>query len=318
VADTIEVCPGLLALDTKIAVRSDGTSPRRAKTPVSETQPREFTGGGGPGGFAVSVVVAPVMIRDQQLKVLLVERREEPFRGYRALPSGFVRRGGEQPDESLEDAARRVFAEGTGIELAPVYLAQLGAYDPRGDSLSVAYLAVYPHGTGRIAGRISSVGRPEWDATSWLVGAPKALPFDHGRIRTDAARRTIELVETTGLGLAFCHEWFTIADLRHIYENIWDLPADSLDAGNFHHRVMGLRGLVEPVSEDELAAKAAWDRETERRQGIMATPPEPEAVGRGRRARKYKRGPLIREKGPAAPLERPFLRPRRGDQGEGQ
>ena len=264
--------------------------------------------------FAVSVDMVAVMVRDQQLKVLLVERREEPFKHRWALPGGLVRRGSEHPDESLDDAARRVFAEETGIELAPVHLTQLGAYgdpgrDPRGDSVSVAYLAVAPTGTGKLAARESTVWAPRWFATNVALEAGAALAFDHARILTDAERRTIELVETTALGLAFCHEWFTVADLRHIYENIWNLPSDSLDAGNFHHRVMGLKGLVEPVSEEELAMKAAWDRETERRLGMMATLPEA-LSGRGRPPKRFKRGPLIRERGAAAPLDRRFARPR--------
>ena len=265
--------------------------------------------------FAVSVEVVAVMIRDQQLKVLLVERKEKPFRGRSALPGGFVRRGPDRFDETLEEAARRVFAEQTAIELAPVYLTQLGAYgdsgrDPRGDSVAVAHLAIAPHGTGRPAARRSTVGAPHWFAASTVLEAADALAFDHGRILADAVRRTIELVETTALGLAFCHEWFTIADLRHVYENIWDLPSDSLDAGNFHHRIVGLPGLVEPVSEEELAQKAAWDRETERRLGMMATLPEPSPAGRGRPPKRFKRGPLVRELGPAVPLDRPFTRPR--------
>ncbi len=264
--------------------------------------------------FAVSVEVAAVMIRDQQLKVLLVERREEPFRHRWALPGGLVRRGSEHPDESLDEAARRVFAEETGIELAPVHLTQLGAYgdpgrDPRGESVSVAYLAVAPTGTGKLAARKSTVWAPRWVATNVALAAGEALAFDHARLLADAERRTIELVETTALGLAFCHEWFTIADLRHVYENVWDLPSDSLDAGNFHHRVMGLEGLLEPVSDEELAMKAAWDRETERRLGMMATLPEAPS-GRGRPPKRFKRGPLIRERGAAAPLDRPFARPR--------
>jgi len=253
-----------------------------------------------PARFVVSVAVAAVMVRDQQLKVLLVERREEPFRHWWALPSGLVRRGAGEADATLDDAARRVFAEQTDFELAPVYLTQLGSYgdagrDPRGDSVSIAYLAVAPRGTGESKERRSSVGAPKWFPTSPLEGA-KGLAFDHGRMLTDAARRTVELVETTALGLAFCHERFTVADLRHVYENIWDLPSDSLDAGNFHHRVMGLKGLLEPVSEDQPVAEA----------------------GRGRPPRKFKSGPLLRERGPAAPLERPFIRPRAADREQGE
>jgi 8-oxo-dGTP diphosphatase len=287
----------------------DASQPNEPATSGAEaSQPSE------PATFAVSVEVVALMIRSQQLSVLLVERREEPFRGRWALPSGFVRRGPAQPDETLDDAARRVFAEQTGIELEPVYLEQLRAYgdpgrDPRGESVSVAYLAVAPHGTGKLTARRSTVGAPHWFATSVALEGAEALALDHGRIIADAVRRTIELVETTALGLAFCHEWFTIADLRHVYENLWELPSDSLDAGNFHHRVMALKGLLEPVSEEELAAKAAWDRETERRLGIMATLPEAPAAGRGRPPRRFKRGPLVSKRGPAVSLDRPFRRP---------
>ena len=108
--------------------------------------------------------------------------------------------------------------------------------------------------------------------------------------------------------MAFCHPWFTIPHLRRVYEVVWDLPTDTLDAGNFHHRVMGLPGLVEPVSEEEYAARQAADRETERRLGMMPTAPLPEPV-RGRPPRWFRAGPLIQEQGPAARLERPFVRP---------
>ena len=97
--------------------------------------------------FAVTVDVVALMLRDDQLSVLLIKRREEPFKGRWSLPGGFVRRGPEQPDESLDDAARREFVEETGIELDAAYIAQLGAYgdpgrDPRGNVVTVAYLAV--------------------------------------------------------------------------------------------------------------------------------------------------------------------------------
>ncbi len=71
---------------------------------------------------------------------------------------------------------------------------------------------------------------------------------------------------------------------------------------------MGLSGLIEPVTDGELAMKAEEDRAIERRLGMMATLDEP-ATGRGRPPRWFKRGQLIREHGAAAPLERPFTRP---------
>ena len=196
--------------------------------------------------FAVTVDVVALMIRDEQLSVLLVERGEEPFKHRWSLPGGFVRRGPEHPAESLDDAARREFAEETGIELEAAYLTQLGAYgdpgrDPRGNVVTVAYLAVAPTRSRPQAG--GDARRARWMHVSTVLEAEGALAFDHSRILADAVQRTSELVESTALGVAFCSHWFTVPYLRHVYEVLWDLPRDTLDPGNFHHRVMGLTGL---------------------------------------------------------------------------
>ncbi|MEE4274681.1 MAG: NUDIX domain-containing protein [Thermoleophilia bacterium] len=265
---------------------------------------------------AVGVGVAALMIRSEQLCALLVQRREEPFKGDWALPEGFAQRGSGRPAEGLDGAAERVFRVETGIDLKAAYVAQIGAYgdpgrDPRGDVVTVAYLAVAPV-TPQLKPRprpVDNVRVSRFIPVDVALEAGSALAFDHGRILADAVQRTLALVESTALAVAFCKEWFTIPYLRRVYEILWDLPSGTLDAGNFHHRIMKLSGLVEPVSEEELEARASEDRTIERRLGMMATLGEAE-TGRGRPPRWFKRGPLIREGGPAAPLERPFVRPR--------
>mgnify|MGYP001576306194 FL=1 len=47
---------------------------------------------------------------ESELKVLLIERALEPFKGKWALPGGFVR-----VDETLDEAARRELAEEAGL-----------------------------------------------------------------------------------------------------------------------------------------------------------------------------------------------------------
>src|SRR5437762_4471988 len=64
-----------------------------------------------------------------ELKVLLIQRALEPFKGAWALPGGFVR-----VEETLDDAARRELVEETGLK--DVFLEQLYTYgeikrDPR-------------------------------------------------------------------------------------------------------------------------------------------------------------------------------------------
>ena len=75
-----------------------------------------------------------------ELKVLLIQRALEPFKGKWALPGGFVR-----VDETLDDAARRELAEEAGLK--NVFLEQLYTFgtvdrDPRERVVSVAHYAL--------------------------------------------------------------------------------------------------------------------------------------------------------------------------------
>src|SRR5271157_3535753 len=77
---------------------------------------------------------------DSELKVLLIQRALEPFKGKWALPGGFVR-----VDETLDEAARRELAEEAGLK--DVFLEQLYTFgtvdrDPRERVVSVAYYAL--------------------------------------------------------------------------------------------------------------------------------------------------------------------------------
>src|ERR1700722_9212357 len=73
---------------------------------------------------------------DGELKVLLIQRALEPFKGRWALPGGFVR-----VDETVDEAARRELAEEAGLK--NVFLEQLYTFgevgrDPRERVVSVA------------------------------------------------------------------------------------------------------------------------------------------------------------------------------------
>lgn len=77
---------------------------------------------------------------EKKLQVLLVKRKEEPYKGMWALPGGFVK-----PGENLEEAAGRELKEETSIE--NVYMEQLYTWgdvqrDPRSRVISVSYMAL--------------------------------------------------------------------------------------------------------------------------------------------------------------------------------
>ena len=213
----------------------------------------------GPSGrsrppVAVTVDIALLTVRDDALSILLVERGAPPVRGSWALPGGFV-----EPDEDLDDAARRELAEETGITTdparpdAPSHLEQLRTYgtpgrDPRARVVTVAYLALVPEtaepeaATDAANARFWAVG--DLALTAGATGTP--LAFDHATIVADAVERARAKLEYTTLATAFVDDLFTLGDLRHVYECVWGV---ALHEGNFRRKVLGTEGFVTATSE---------------------------------------------------------------------
>jgi 8-oxo-dGTP diphosphatase len=81
-------------------------------------------------------------IEDGDLKVLLINRDGDPFKGFEALPGGYLLAG-----ETTKTAAERVLKEKAGV--SDIYIEQLYTFDelnrdPRGPVFSVTYLALVP------------------------------------------------------------------------------------------------------------------------------------------------------------------------------
>ena len=82
---------------------------------------------------------AVVFVTDSNtVKVLLIKRKNEPFKGKWAIPGGFV-----EMDEELKDAAKRELAEETsltGVELEQMHTFGTIGRDPRGRQITVIYM----------------------------------------------------------------------------------------------------------------------------------------------------------------------------------
>jgi len=113
-------------------------------------------------------------------RLLLIRRRNPPFRGQYALPGGYVEYG-----ETTESAASRELAEETG--LVAVNLSLVGVYsdphrDPRGHLVSIAYwidVASHDPHAGDDAADVEFVAN--WEDLD--------LAFDHRKIVDDAVRK---------------------------------------------------------------------------------------------------------------------------------
>src|SRR5215475_3286789 len=119
---------------------------------------------------------------EAEMKVLLIERGLEPFKGRWALPGGFVR-----VDETLDEAARRELVEETGLK--NVFLEQLHTFgeverDPRERVVSIAYYALV-----KLSEHAAKAATDAANARWFSVSKVPNLAFDHANILQTAVER---------------------------------------------------------------------------------------------------------------------------------
>jgi len=184
---------------------------------------------------SVTVDLVIFTIAEDDLKVLLIRRGQEPFKGRWALPGGFV-----DIDESLERAAARELQEEVGV--TNVYLEQLYTFgdpkrDPRGRVISVSYFALVDAERQRIVAA-SDAAEAQWHS---VFDTPK-LAFDHAKILDYAVWRLRNKIEWTTVGYELLPKKFTLSELQRVYEIILQRPVDKR---NFRKKIMAQGQVVE-------------------------------------------------------------------------
>ena len=179
-----------------------------------------------------------------ELKVLLIQRGLEPFKGKWALPGGFVR-----VDETLDDAARRELSEEAGLE--NVFLEQLYSFgevkrDPRERVVSVAYYALV-----KLAAHDTKAATDAADARWFPISQVPKLAFDHADILATALTRLKGKVRYQPIGFELLPPKFTLSHLQHLYEAVLE---SELDKRNFRKKVLGF-GLLAPLKETQMAGR---------------------------------------------------------------
>jgi len=163
-----------------------------------------------------------------ELKILLIERGIEPFKGTWALPGGFI-----QMDEDAEECAKRELFTETGIN--NVFIEQLYTFsninrDPRGRMLSIAYYALVRTSDYKlIAG--DDAKKAQWFS---LNDFPK-LAFDHEHILETAHLRLKNKIRYQPIGFELLDEKFTMPELQKLYEAILET---TFDRRNFSNKLL--------------------------------------------------------------------------------
>ena len=169
------------------------------------------------------------------ISILLIKRKNPPFKGDWAIPGGFVDKG-----ESLEDAVYRELKEETGIEVN--YLEQLYTFgepdrDPRKRIISVAY-----YGLVKPDAFVVHAADDADDADWFKIDKLPPLAFDHKKILEMALFRLRNKITYEPVGFELLDEKFPFSALHKLYETLY---GKSIDRRNFKKKFLSLGILKE-------------------------------------------------------------------------
>ena len=196
---------------------------------------------------SVTVDLVILTVLDNDLKVLLVQRNEHPYKDRWALPGGFVRVSDDRTDqgEDLDDAARRELEEETGLSKETAghfFLEQVKTFgrpgrDPRMRIISVAYYALVRSTFVPLIRAGGDVSVARWFSVAELAANPAetVLAFDHADILEATLAKARADLDRSSIAFELVPETFTIQELRGVHEAIRGEP---LDPGNFRKKFL--------------------------------------------------------------------------------
>lgn len=171
---------------------------------------------------------------NQQLSVLLLNRKEEPFKDGWTLPGGFV-----QLEERFSETCSRILKTKVGMD--KLYLEQLYSFDdpsrdPRGRVIAVAHFAlINPDQFEVVAGHMAN------DVKWFPVNKVPKLGFDHKQIFQKALERLRSKILYYPVGFELLNDTFTMTELHELYECILGMD---IDRRNFRRKIIDSEYIV--------------------------------------------------------------------------
>ena len=170
-----------------------------------------------------------------KLKVLLVRKKEEPYKGYWVLPNKII-----SSNETLEDGIQNILEEQIGT--STMYIEQDYTFsnierNPNERIIATSYMGIIDSKTYEIRKENTKEIEKEWFPIDEI---PK-MAYDHKEIVEKAIEKLkTKLVNSNILKSLFPSD-FSLPELQNIYESIMNTK---LDRRNFRKKFINL-GLIE-------------------------------------------------------------------------
>ena len=180
----------------------------------------------------------------EELKLLVIQRSFEPFKGKWSLVGGFV---GET--ESAENAAARILKDLTGLD--GLYMEQLHAFTAPGRdtverTISIAYFALID--IQKYTQQINEDYHPAW----FPINKLPELIFDHTKFVELAKEKLRYNAALHPLLFELLPAKFTMPQLQNLYQVVYNTE---FDKGNFNRKLLSTKLLLKLKDKDKLSSK---------------------------------------------------------------
>lgn len=192
----------------------------------------------------VSVDCIILGFKDNEINVLIINRKFEPLKGERSLMGGFVRK-----DEGLNDTVSRVVEEYTGV--TNVFMEQVGVYGDVNRDIGERVVSVVYYALIDMELFDKKLERKH-DAEWVNINEVGKLILDHNQILNDTIKLLRQRTTYIPIGFNLLPEKFTMPQLQALYEAIYQRP---LDKRNFRKRILEMDILEKLVEKDKSSSK---------------------------------------------------------------
>lgn len=194
----------------------------------------------------IHVIVSIFTVDKGKLKVLLIKRKNNPYKDMWALTGGAL-----YNDEDLIVGLNREIKEKTGLQNIEVKFSEVFGKKDRSPVMrmvAITYLGMLDATKVEIAKDTLKTSNADW----FEIDKIPHLAYDHNEIIEKAIENLKKEIVNTNMLKVFFPNGFTLPELQTVYE---DILGKSLDRRNFRKKLLSLNLIYDTNEEENFVGK---------------------------------------------------------------
>lgn len=187
----------------------------------------------------IHVIASIFTIEKGITKVLLIKRKNEPYKDLWALVGGAL-----YNNEELLDGINREIYEKTGIKNIDIYFSSVFGdvnRSPLKRMIAITYIGIIDSSRANLLKNTNKTSDADWVSIDKIPN----LAYDHNNILKEAINTLKEKIVDTDILKSLYPEGFTIPEIQKAYEAILD---KKFDRRNFRKKILSI-GLIEDTNK---------------------------------------------------------------------